>query len=265
MVTQFVMLVVTGAALVCGPWEFPILGWGGGPWGLVDSTTCNPALPGIPWLWVFGLSLGLRHATPAQQTLASTSEAAYGVNRDGVVIAWNDAAARLFGYVAEEVMGRKCWELLAGRDVFSNRYCCSGCPVREDAFIHASVRDSRLVLLSAAGQSLEVDLCMLLVADGSGGNMLVHLCRPVPAKAEGSSPAGISQPPACLNRQRGKLTSREVELLVLLARGDDTGEIASMLCLSKATVRNHVQHILFKLRVHNRLAAVNKARQLGLI
>jgi two-component system, NarL family, nitrate/nitrite response regulator NarL len=52
------------------------------------------------------------------------------------------------------------------------------------------------------------------------------------------------------------LTSREWEVLELLRRGATTGEIASTLSVSPATVRSHVGGILHKLRVPDRESAV---------
>ena len=54
------------------------------------------------------------------------------------------------------------------------------------------------------------------------------------------------------------LSSREIEILELLARGLMYKEIATQLFLSSETVRKHVYHIYNKLNVSNRVAAVNK-------
>jgi DNA-binding NarL/FixJ family response regulator len=52
------------------------------------------------------------------------------------------------------------------------------------------------------------------------------------------------------------LTSREREVLVLLARGRGQGEIAAELVISSKTVATHIQRILAKLGVHSRAQAV---------
>jgi|GEM_PF-299482 len=213
--------------------------------------------------WMALMALGCRGV---EEIIGSTGEAAFAVDRDGVIIAWNTAASRLFGYSAPEARGRLCWELLQGRDVFRNRYCCQGCPLREAAYGHEPVRESRLMLRKSDGERLSVDVFMLLAGDGEGGNILVHLCRPAESVKTGTSLPPARVPEAhSLNHHRGMLTGREIEVLSLLDCGKSTEEIASTLCLSRATVRNHVQHILFKLRVRSRIAAVSKARQIGLI
>lgn len=57
----------------------------------------------------------------------------------------------------------------------------------------------------------------------------------------------------------GALSSRELEVLQLLAHGRSTRQISDELHLSVNTVRNHIQNILGKLDVHSKLEAVSKA------
>jgi DNA-binding NarL/FixJ family response regulator len=61
------------------------------------------------------------------------------------------------------------------------------------------------------------------------------------------------------------LTARETGILRMLARGAHTKEIAEELCISRATVKNHISHILIKLNAHTRLEAIRRAEQRGLI
>jgi len=53
-----------------------------------------------------------------------------------------------------------------------------------------------------------------------------------------------------------QLTTRELEVLALLARGAHSQQIEDNLGVSRNTVRTHVQNILTKLQVHSRLEAV---------
>jgi DNA-binding NarL/FixJ family response regulator len=62
-----------------------------------------------------------------------------------------------------------------------------------------------------------------------------------------------------------RVTSRELEVLQLMAQGLDTRGLADQLVLSQTTVRTHVASVLGKLGAHSRLEAVMKATELGLL
>lgn len=59
------------------------------------------------------------------------------------------------------------------------------------------------------------------------------------------------------------LSERELELLQLLARRRTNAEISTALTISINTVKTHLGHIYDKLGVHDRRAAVTRARELG--
>ncbi len=61
------------------------------------------------------------------------------------------------------------------------------------------------------------------------------------------------------------LTSRELEILRLMAEGLSNPEIAERLVVSKGTVKVHTHSIYRKLEASTRLQAVNRARELGLL
>jgi DNA-binding NarL/FixJ family response regulator len=61
------------------------------------------------------------------------------------------------------------------------------------------------------------------------------------------------------------LTSRELEVLRLLAQGKTNQDIAEDLLVSRATAKEHVRHIIAKLEVSDRTQAVVRAYELGLV
>lgn len=61
------------------------------------------------------------------------------------------------------------------------------------------------------------------------------------------------------------LSSREMEVLKLMAGGMDNQSLADKLFISYATVRGHVRNILAKLGAHTKLEAVAKASEFGLL
>jgi len=62
-----------------------------------------------------------------------------------------------------------------------------------------------------------------------------------------------------------KLTPREVEVINKIADGLSNKEIAEQLYIEEQTVKNHVHNILDKLQLHNRLEAVQYARERKLL
>lgn len=62
-----------------------------------------------------------------------------------------------------------------------------------------------------------------------------------------------------------RLTKREVQILLLIAQGHTSQEVADDLFLSTRTVGFHLTNIYEKLEVSNRIHAFRKAIRLGLI
>jgi DNA-binding NarL/FixJ family response regulator len=92
----------------------------------------------------------------------------------------------------------------------------------------------------------------------AAGYTLLHETAQPPHRA-------LTAPHPPLSRvSRDQLTERECEVLELLARGLSNGEIATRLSLSEHTVKTHVQNLLHKLRLRNRVHAAIYAFETGL-
>ena len=100
-----------------------------------------------------------------------------------------------------------------------------------------------------------------------------ELCRAIRQVAAGQSvlaPEVTAKVMHAAARTRSRqppvdLSLRELEVLVELAQGATTLEIAATLVISQNTVKTHVRHILEKLGVSNRAEAVSRATAMGLL
>jgi DNA-binding NarL/FixJ family response regulator len=74
-------------------------------------------------------------------------------------------------------------------------------------------------------------------------------------------PPSITPIPAALD----VLTSREIEVLTLIAQGMSNTQISDTLCIAGETTRTHIKRILSKLGLHDRAQAVVIAYETGLV
>ena len=122
------------------------------------------------------------------------------------------------------------------------------------------------------------DMLIAALTAGARGYLLkgashTDIARALRAVASGEAVFGSGVADQVLNRLTGRtsstepfpqLTQREHEVLVLLAQGLGTHNIAARLYLSPKTVRNHVANILAKLDLPDRAQAIAAARRAGL-
>jgi len=133
----------------------------------------------------------------------------------------------------------------------------------DEAAILAALRAGALGYLTKDASAEQIEAAVRAVHAGQthlDPAVQARLVAAVTGQAPGPAPdqAGRAEPPPA------GLTSREAEVLTLLASGLSNAEIAQRLFLSNATVKTHINRIFAKTGARDRAQAVRFAYQHGL-
>lgn len=209
----------------------------------------------------------------------STSDAAFAVDGEGLVVAWNHAAEALFALPASEAMGRHCGDIVQGADECGT-VCSQECTVRQAVAKRHPISNFDLVMNTTNGRQW-CNVSVLIAENGASTNpYAIHIVRPIDLRKRleilvrdfvvSNTNVPTEEAVVLISSTRAaareaELTDRELEILRLLGKGSTTSGVASQLHISRTTVNNHVQHILRKLDSHTRLEAIRRAEHAGLI
>ena len=206
--------------------------------------------------------------------IARSGDAVFATDPGDRIVLWNKECEALLGRTARAVLGKRCYEVLTGRDGFGNVYCHQSCPV---AFQIREQLPVNRFILNIEVENVARDFWVSMFAIPSFHPSLatiVHVLRDRKLETESrlerelAREAAIQEPLWQMtvgDSDPIDLTKREEEVLRCLTEGMSTASISSHLVISPVTVRNHVSNILHKLDVHTKLAAVAFAHQNHLI
>ena len=209
-------------------------------------------------------------SSSADETLdriARSKEAVFAIDSADRIVLWNKRAEELLGRPARAVLGKRCYEVLAGRDAQGNIYCYRNCPVAFQAREKQSDPVARFPLRvrTPGGEERLLDISLFAIPSYHPAlSTVVHIVREGKKRLSTlektlEKQAGGHDPLWPMTSSEGEpvaLTEREQEVLRCLARGMSTAGIARKLSIAPVTVRNHIQSILQRLGVHSKLAAV---------
>jgi PAS domain S-box-containing protein len=196
--------------------------------------------------------------------LAHAVDGVWVTSQGGRIVFWNRAAEVALGYRAQDVVGHNC-DVVTGRvDQGWPRCGCEGALRRPTGCeLTFGVPTS-----TKNGQQVWLEVTALVTNHPAGANghaptaFVVHVFREATRRREllQSLRAHVSSPAT-----DARLTARELDVLRLMSQGLGTAAAAERLRVSRATIRNHVQNIFAKLKVHTRLQAVLDARARDLL
>lgn len=148
----------------------------------------------------------------------------------------------------------------------------AGAPSGVDATRSIRALDAPPYVLVLTNYDSDADI-LTAVEAGASGYLLKdapphELIAAVRAAAAGESALAPVIASRLLDRMRApqvSLSSREMEVLTLVAAGLSNADIASQLFVSETTVKSHLAHIFSKLDATSRTAAVSAARRRGIL
>ena len=210
--------------------------------------------------------------------LECTADATYTVSADGEICSLNAAAARLFGYSAEEAIGRNIDDVLDARDSLGTDALAGGADAAARHWdpTTGGIPAFDLDVRTRRGDRLWINVSTIVYENRrTRRRLFVRLARDVDQRRRkegllGQMLAAARQVVAINDEESDQapvdlLSGQERKILTLFAEGRTSAAIARKLKISPQTLRNHLHHINRKLRTHTRLEAVTHAQRRGLI
>lgn len=217
--------------------------------------------------WLFAVT----HMKQLTAMLERTVDGAMVVDQDGKIMLWNQAAERLLGFRATDVVGHFCRDVLRGNTLSGRPLCSPSCPIGARVARGGGVHQFDMRTHTKDGREVWLNVSSLPVPSRKPGTFWVaHLFRDITKQATVSqlvqelhaAACPIQAPPAepCVAAMPDipaalPLSQREREILRRLATGERTADMADSLGIRPKTVRNHIQRLLEKLGAHSRLQA----------
>jgi DNA-binding NarL/FixJ family response regulator len=141
-----------------------------------------------------------------------------------------------------------------------------------DEYVYAALHAGASGFLLKSTQPAELINAIRVIADGDSllapsvtRRLVQEFTRRAPPPQPAAAQPALSQPARAVNGSLAAITAREREVLALIATGLSNSEIAAQLCISEATAKTHVGHLLTKLGARDRVHLVILAYQAGVV
>jgi len=168
---------------------------------------------------------------------------AYILDRNGVVRWLNTAAVREFG----DIRGKGIRQIVDPEYVTEARQ-----EFAAKVLGNVETTEATVAVRTAEGRRVVVDISSTQLLEQGSIVGVFGLADP-------------SDTPPATRARSVELTPRQLDVLRYVAAGHSTDAIAESLGISTETVRNHIRHLMARLDVHTRLAAVIRGHELGLV
>lgn len=204
-----------------------------------------------------------------------TVDGAFAIDAKQRITFWNQGCSQLFGVSAEQAVGRPCNEVVKGEGPPGHPICMRRCRVARLGKGEKAPKTFAILVRDGSGKELRLSVSIVLVPAGPKDSWTcVHLLH---REAAVNVLEALDHPRQQRRRAGGggdprrggvaafALTTREQEVLELMAEGLATPMVAELLNIRLVTVRNHIQHIHEKLGVHSQAETVAYAYRHNLV
>jgi PAS domain S-box-containing protein len=222
-------------------------------------------------------------------TLCNTGDGVYIVDSNRHIVRWNKAAEKILKYPESDVLNHDCFQVISGRISPDKPMCGPNCKIYSNVLKGSPQKSFDLWTQARDGEPLWLNVSIVapptedepfvahifrdVTREKRTGlaldQFLNHLenssgiHREIPTEGSDRNLAGSNS--AAMDRASVALSSREIEVLTLLAEGLSTKSLAQKLDISHFTARNHIQNILVKLDLHSKAQAVSYAFKNGIL
>ena len=91
------------------------------------------------------------------------ADPAFAVDGKYRLVAWNKGVERLLGREARSVLGKRCYQVICGTDVFRNRFCRANCPVLNMVRHDERVNSFELNLPTAKAETTRIEISIIVL------------------------------------------------------------------------------------------------------
>ena len=221
--------------------------------------------------------------------LCNTADGVYIVDANKHIVRWNRGAEKLLKYAENDVINHECHQIIAGKLSMDKPICGQNCKIHAGVLKGSPQRNFDIWTHTNEGEPIWLNVSIISPID-TNSPFLAHILRDITKEKQTGmaldrfiadlgnhsfiSGVNSEQMPkahyaekvyAASNGPTVALSSREIEVLTLLAEGLSTKGLAEKLGISHFTARNHIQNILVKLNLHSKAQAVSYAFKKGIL
>lgn len=112
--------------------------------------------------------------------LAGAGDGVFVVDGNGFITLWNSELERILEVESSRALGRPCYQVFQGKDMFRNLFCYNCCPVKVMVERELPIQRFDLLVPRAGGAEVRLNITILsLPAGEEKPPLIVHILREI--------------------------------------------------------------------------------------